>query len=233
MTEYIAPQVDLAGFTCPHCGRASAFNWDFSQTHGNLVYRTGVCMGADCRESVVFVSRYVMMGARPRPEGWALVWPQIGGGPPAAADMPFSVRRTYEEARAVFHFSPRAAAGLLRLAIEELLDELQVEGMNLNDRIGELVAAGMPVGIQKALDAVRVIGNNAIHPGQISEDDKATVEALFRLVNIIVRDRITEPKAVDAIYDILTPGQKNQIESRNAAKLIERSGEVAPAESAD
>lgn len=221
MNDYVAPEVDLAGFTCPHCGRASNFSWDFSPRHGNLWYRTGVCMGLDCRESVVFVSRYtVPPSGGYRIEGWTLVWPRVGGGPPPAADMPDPVRQTYEEARAVFHISPRAAGGLLRLAVEELLDELDVEGRSLDDRIGELVARGLPETISKALDAVRVIGNNSIHPGQITEEDRATVEALFRLVNLIVKDRITEPKDIDLVYEILTVGQLEHIEERNARKLL-------------
>jgi hypothetical protein len=49
---------------------------------------------------------------------------------------------------------------------------------------------------------VRVIRNDAVHPGTIDlRDDLETVNKLFRLVNFIAYKTITEPAEVDAIYN--------------------------------
>ena len=55
--------------------------------------------------------------------------------------------------------------------------------------------------IQKSLDLVRVIGNEAVHPGTIDlGDDRKTALGLFTLINLIATAMITEPKEVDEMY---------------------------------
>ena len=75
----------------------------------------------------------------------------------------------------------------------------------------------MPVIVQKPLDAVRVIGNKAVHPGQIAfdVDDKSTAETLMKLLNIIAERLITEPKEIDCIFDALPQSVKDSIEKRD------------------
>lgn len=74
----------------------------------------------------------------------------------------------------------------------------------------------MPEKIQKVLDSVRVIGNNAVHPGQINlKDDRETAILLFELVNMIVEFTITQRKRVDAIFDKIPEGAKKQIKKRD------------------
>lgn len=120
--------------------------------------------------------------------------------------MPPEIRQNYEEARNVVQQSPRAAAALLRLCVQKLCKHLGEPGKNINDDIGALVQKGLPVEIQQALDIVRVVGNNAVHPGAISNEDVAGVStALFDLVNHIVEDRIARPKKLAALFNIL-PG---------------------------
>ena len=66
------------------------------------------------------------------------------------------------------------------------------------------------------MDAVRVIGNNAVHPGEIDlKDDRETATALFELLNMIVEVMITQPKKVDQIYDKIPQGAKEAIEKRD------------------
>ena len=83
--------------------------------------------------------------------------------------------------------------------------------------IGNLVKNGLPTTVQKALDAVRVIGNKAVHPGQIAfdVDDKSTAETLMKLLNIISERLITEPKEIDGIFDALPQSVKDSIEKRD------------------
>ena len=82
--------------------------------------------------------------------------------------------------------------------------------------IKELVSKGLPSAVQKSLDAVRVIGNEAVHPGQIDlRDDVETAQVLFKLVNLIAEKMITEPKEVESIYASLPESKRQQIERRD------------------
>ncbi|MDU8911428.1 hypothetical protein [Aestuariicoccus sp. MJ-SS9] len=70
--------------------------------------------------------------------------------------------------------------------------------------------------MQQALDAVRVIWNHAVHPGQIDlRDDRATAETLFKLLNLIVDKTISEPKHVAEVYASLPEGAVKAIEKRD------------------
>ena len=145
-----------------------------------------------------------------------LVYPQRGEAPPINPDLPDDIRRDYEEASSILDLSPRGAAALIRLATQKLCKELGQPGENINDDIGALVANGLDVRIQKALDAVRVIGNNAVHPGQIDlRDDRTTAETLFRLLNLIAEKMISEPKHIDELYATLPEEKLKAIEKRD------------------
>ena len=131
-------------------------------------------------------------------------------------DMPEDVKEDFLEARNIVMDSPRAAAALLRLALQKLMIHLGEKGKNLNEDIANLVKKGLPQKIQKALDVVRVIGNNAVHPGEIDlRDDKETALALFELINMIVEVMITQPKQVDELFGKLPDGAKEAIERRD------------------
>ena len=94
--------------------------------------------------------------------------------------------------------------------------QLGEKGKDLNTDIGNLVKKGLPVQIQQALDIVRVIGNNAVHPGQIDlKDNQDTATILFQLVNRIVDDRITQPRLTQALFDNLPQSAKGQIQKRD------------------
>lgn len=100
--------------------------------------------------------------------------------------------------------------------MERLCNELGETGA-IDKMIGSLVQKGLPTIVQKALDAVRVIGNKAVHPGQIAfdVDDRATAETLMKLLNIITERLITEPKEIDGIFDALPQSVKDSIEKRD------------------
>lgn len=130
--------------------------------------------------------------------------------------MPADIRLDYDEASTIFDKSPRGAAALIRLAIQKLCKELGQPGENINRDIGELVKGGLNIRVQQALDAVRVIGNEAVHPGQIDlRDDKATAGALFKLLNLIVEKTISEPKHVAEVYASLPADKLRAIAKRD------------------
>lgn len=137
-----------------------------------------------------------------------IIYPPGQGFPPANSDLPDEMKDIYSEAGTIAQQSPRAAAALLRLAIEVLLQHLGEKG-TINDGIKNLVKKGLDPQIQQALDIVRVTGNNAVHPGQIVFDDITDVHPLFEMINIIAEALITRPKRIQGLYNNL-PGQKRR-----------------------
>ncbi len=149
-----------------------------------------------------------------------LLYPHMVTGPSPNPDLSEEVRRDYMEAREILNLSPRGAAALLRLAVEKICKELGAEGKNINEQIAFLVSTGLDVEVQQALDAVRVIGNEAVHPGQMDlHDDRETATKLFGLVNFIAEDQISRPKQRKAIYEMIPEGKRKAIDTRNAKAL--------------
>lgn len=146
-----------------------------------------------------------------------IVYPANGEAPSPNEDLPEAILIDYREASAILNTSPRGAAALIRLCIQKLCQHLDQPGENLNQDIASLVKAGLDVRVQRALDAVRVIGNNAVHPGEIDlNDDRATAASLFRLLNLIADKMISEPKHVDEVYSSLPQGALDAIQRRDA-----------------
>jgi hypothetical protein len=72
--------------------------------------------------------------------------------------------------------------------------------------IRAMVSRGLPVTIPQALDSLRIIGNEAVHPGTMNiKDDKSTALRLFGLVEVVVEQTITQPKKIGELYGILPP----------------------------
>ena len=145
-----------------------------------------------------------------------MVYPDISKAPLPVDEMPKCVKELYNEAKVISNQSPRGACALLRLAIQFLVKKLGEDESNLNTAIANLVKKGLPEKTQKALDAVRVIGNNAVHPGEIDiKDDPEIVGSLFMLLNFICEKMITENKKVDTIYSSLPKGKIEAINKRD------------------
>jgi Domain of unknown function (DUF4145) len=105
---------------------------------------------------------------------------------------------------------------LLRLAIQKLCAALGEKGNNINEDIASLVDKGLNPLVRKALDAVRVIGNEAVHPGELDlKDDRDTAIKLFELVNIIAEQMISIPKHVDEVYAKIPEEKKKAIDKRD------------------
>lgn len=210
--DYIPPKFRANAFNCPHCGAFAHQEWRLSvdsheASNGSGVYsrlqRLSASICARCGNFALWKEEQ-------------LFYPPIYVAPLPATDMPEKVKEDYEEARSIFSQSSRGAAALLRLAIQKLVIALGESGDNLNASIGNLVKKGLRADIQKALDVVRVVGNNAVHPGVLDVKDNPDMAlSLFKLTNLIVEDMITKPKEVAELYEALPDGAKDAIAKRD------------------
>lgn len=98
-----------------------------------------------------------------------------------------------------------------------MCDLLVPGNKNINDKIGELVKNGLSSQMQQAFDIVRIVGNNAVHPGVINIDDNPIIAIkLFDLINFITEKMITEPNFITKFYkDIIPQSSKDAIEKRD------------------
>ena len=139
------------------------------------------------------------------------------------ADLPPDIRYDFLEAQNIYRSSPRGAAALLRLCIQKLCNYLDVKDKNIDAAIASLVKRGLDSRIEQALDIVRVIGNEAVHPGQLDlKDDRETAEELFSLVNIIADAMISQPKRIAELYAKLPESKRNAIEKRERPLLTDQ-----------
>jgi len=204
---YSKPVFQQGSFTCPHCNCFSQHEWRSINRSGGFedIYEWVTSWCLRCQEYCIWKKRN-------------LVWPVKSGIPEPTDGCPAEVLVVYDEARQVFPFSPRAAAALLRLAIQIICKENGLPGNDLNADIGTLVKNGLSEQIKQSLDLVRVVGNNAVHPGQIDiENNKDHIEKFFSLVNLIVEVLIVQPARINSMFNTLVPqAQKNQIATRDA-----------------
>ena len=206
--SYVEPQRDLRAFTCPHCGVLARQHHKASpiELSGNYQYKESfpICITTcdSCRDHGVWLNQ-------------KLLYPSTGLAPQPNPDLPVDVKEDYLEAASISNLSPKGAAALLRLAIQKLCAHLGGNGVNINNDIGTLVQNGLPPKIQKSLDIVRVVGNNAVHPGQIDTESSEIVGKLFILINIIAETMITVPNQIDELYEELPEGSLSAIDRRD------------------
>jgi len=145
-----------------------------------------------------------------------MVFPEQRDADMPNPDMEDGILRDFEEARGIVNASPRGAAALLRLCVQKLCKQLGEKGKNIDDDIASLVQKGLSPIVQKSLDVVRMIGNEAVHPGTVDlKDDRDTAMQLFKLVNLIAEQMISVPKSIGAIYDSLPESKRKAIERRD------------------
>ncbi len=151
--------------------------------------------------------------------GEDLVYPKVCDHGAPNADMALEIQELYLEAARIAAESPRGAAALLRLALQKLLLQLGKKGDNINDDIKSLVENGLSPKIQQAMDILRVVGNNAVHPGQIVFDDRSDVaNQLFRVLNFVAAEMLTRPRELAELYDNVVPeSSKQQISKRDGS----------------
>ena len=211
MTEpYTPPEFNKTAFHCPHCRAFAKQVWcrGLGQVPGNSAFREEnlaftMCIHCEGR-TVWFKSR--------------MVFPDTSNAPHPNHDLPDDILDDYEEARSILQRSPRGSAALFRLCIQKLCAHLGESGKNINSDIASLVKKGLNPLIQQSLDVVRVIGNEAVHPGTIDlNDEPETAVQLADLVNIIADAMITQPRTVQELYGKLPEEKRQAIERRDGA----------------
>lgn len=216
---YEEPELDKEAFNCPYCNAYANFHWSHISVtvpRGQTTIPHKAAQCARCKKWTLWTFEQTGRGPSGPIHVGRLVQPIKLISPVAHSDLPEECKSEYDEARQVLPFSPRAAAALLRLCIQKLCKELGAAGNNVNDDIGALVKGGLDARIQKALDVVRVTGNNAVHPGTIDlQDDPKLVNKLFKLTNMIVEEMITKPKEIDDLYETLPHAAKKAIDKRD------------------
>ena len=207
--DYISPEFELDGFHCPFCKVYAHQHWDDLSQSFRSKWHYSELDGATCEKcgkSSIWFDKL-------------MIYPDFQGVQPPNQDLSESIKTDYQEAASILQKSPRGAAALLRLAIEKLCKDLGENSDDLNTDIKNLVLRGLPSGVQKSLDVVRVIGNEAVHPGQIDlNDDIEIAKSLFKLINIVAEKMITEIKELDEIYNSLPESKRAQIEKRDEQK---------------
>jgi hypothetical protein len=146
----------------------------------------------------------------------SLLFPREKTGISPNQDLPEDIIHDFEEARSIIGESPRGAAALLRLCVQKLCVHLGEKGKNLDDDIASLVSKGLNPLVKKSLDIVRVIGNEAVHPGVIDlNDNREIANQLLGLINSIATQMISHPKNIEKLYQELPPSKREAIEKRD------------------
>lgn len=226
----------VSAFNCPNCPAIAAQNP--SKIKVNLIDQPNtelakyqdyiiVLTCQSCRNDSIWIARKAFVTYNnvfdnneddyTKYEFEKLIFPiKAENAPLPNPDMPKNIVEIYNEACLVLKDSPRSSAALSRLAIEQLVDYLGAEGKDLNAKIGDLVSKGLPVTIQQMLDSVRVIGNNAVHPGQIEVEGNIDLAiSLLTFINLIIDNQISQPKAIKSTYDLIPESYKKSIERRD------------------
>ena len=219
--KFTSPAFKLDAFTCPLCGTFAHMIWSPLQTHEQLqtMYHESKC--SRCKKASLW--RATKWHPHPRHpsqihDDAELIYPDFGTSPLPEEDMPEDVKKDYIEASRIFSKSPRGSAALLRLALQKLCIHLGKDGKNINNDIRGLAADNtLPPLVVKVADTVRITGNNAVHPGEMSDEDFDHVASkMFELLNFIVKKGISEPKELEALYEMTPENPRKDAESKDA-----------------
>jgi hypothetical protein len=216
--KYVAPKISKSSFHCPICSTYAHMRWyQFGKNHVTRPYTESECSHCgQCslwritetknEKSTVVASEGIML------------FPDTGNAPYPELDMPEDVKIDYAEAASIFEKSPRGSAALLRLGLQKLCKHLGKKGENIDKDIRELSADGiLAPTVIKVADTVRITGNNAVHPGEMSEEDFDHVASkLFELLNFIVKKAITEPKELEELYNMIPENPRKSAENKDA-----------------
>lgn len=221
--KYYPPQYAVGEFHCPHCGVYAQQRWSYIYANGcptgYLYLGTGQKEVFSFKENIDEHYTMSKCGHCYEYSIWfeeRIIHPGIKVVEEPNDDLPKEVKADYNEAATILQDSPRAAAALLRLALQKLCKELGEKGENINADIASLVKKGLNPLVKKSLDSLRITGNNAVHPGKINfKEEPEKVRNLFNLINFIAEKMISEPRQIEKFYESLPAKEKKQVERRD------------------
>lgn len=214
--EDTTPRFHGTPFVCPHCRQFSRQTWGMVQ--GTVMpIANGARSSFDVVNDQIWFSKCDACEKKIIWKNKEVVWPNVSLAPEAHVDFPDDLRADYEEARQIYNDSPRASAALLRLCLQKLCAHLGASGDNINNDIQHLYDEyGLGRRVRDSMDILRVVGNNAVHPGEIDLQDNREISlGLFRIINFIIDKAISEPAHVDSIFAQLPEGAREAIERRD------------------
>ncbi|MEG7831604.1 DUF4145 domain-containing protein [Bacillus cereus] len=227
MKKFIAPTLHSEIFDCPHCEVRAKHKWltVYNETESvNLVTEKShedfmkkfkksprlststptptqyiSLVDWEFNISVCTVCKEYMIWKKDE-----IIYPTSHNVEEPSSDMPELIKSLYNEAREIVRLSPKSACALLRLSLEKLLVHLGYpESNRVFDNIKLLKEQGkVDESVYDALESVRLVGNNAVHPGKINIDDNPKYAyILFSLLNYIVDELISRPARAKAFRE--------------------------------
>lgn len=229
MSKYVAPTFHEKSFTCLFCTVLTTMTWIPLWTRHSQGSRPSLfelCRCDHCDQQSLWLKTTAVDFEDEVPVSGRLIFPATAAAPAAHVDLPPDCKVDFEEAREISSRSPRGAAALLRLCLQKLCMALGGKGKKVDDDIGMLVRNGLNPKIQQAFDVVRITGNHAVHPGEISlEENPDHVTVMFEMINLIVEELISRPKQIEERFNSLPAGALEAISRRDAPKLLTSDGD--------
>lgn len=226
MTKVVQPYFNGESYSCPCCGAFSQMIWNQmilpngNSTDFHIVY----CQS--CKRPQVWMDlKQYLPKLNQHYEYRKIIYPEISIVPRPSDDIPEDIKPDYQEAANIYQKSPRGSAALLRLCLQKLCKHLGGTGKNINDDLAYLAKKELVSSkIIRAADVVRITGNEAVHPGTIDDKDFDGIAIkLFDLINIIVRQGITEQKEIDSLFNMMPEKKRQEAENRDKPKNNQQS----------
>jgi hypothetical protein len=171
------------GTQCSHCARVMI--WHIDSSESGFLQRQNQKLYLQHTDSGSIKAKIIYPETR-----------SIGESP--NEDIPPEIQKIYEEARAVAPHSLRAANALLRTVLEKMVIGNGGEGAKLYHKIKNLADKNVITGQwAETLQNVRILGNEAAHPGEINFDeevDAAFTNSIFSCINAFAQQTYTRKR---------------------------------------
>jgi hypothetical protein len=180
---------------CPRCGIFAAHRW-FAFTpeslDGRAVPASGELSALHAARCTACTKVSLWMGS-PSPDGRSatrghMVFPAARiFGTDLPEEAPEYIADLWDQARDVAPYSAPAAAALLRVGLQQMLQDLAPDEEDLVEAVGAALPGGVPSPIYDAMDVLQLTGEEGQFAGELRlDDDEELLPSLFGLLRYIV-----------------------------------------------